>query len=157
MCWPELSSSDRKKQSRIFEVPKIKYSGLEFFLFFNEIIWKKRRKGGRGDRRGITGGRKVLFSSVQSLSHVQLCNPMDCGTPGLPVHQQLLETTKTHVHWVSDAIQPPDPLPTPSPTFLLSQHQGLFQWVSSSHQEMRVLEFQLQHQSFQWVFKTDFL
>ena len=72
---------------------------------------------------------------------------MDCSTPGLPVHHQLLEFTQTHVHWVSDAIQSSYPLLSPSPAFNLSQHQGLFQWVSSSHQVAKVLEFQLQHQS----------
>ena len=74
---------------------------------------------------------------------------MDCNTPGFPVHHQLPELAQTHVHWVSDAIQPSHPLSSPSPPALnLSQHQGLFQWVSSSHQVAKVLEFQLQHQSF---------
>ena len=82
-----------------------------------------------------------------------LCNPMDCRTPDLPVHHQLLEFTQTHDHWAGDAIQPSHPLSSPSPPALnLSQHQSLFQWVSSSHQE-----FQLQHQSFQRIFRTDFL
>ena len=98
-----------------------------------------------------------LFSSVAQLCPA-LCNPMDCSTPGLPVHHQLLEFTQTHVHWVGDAIQPSYPLSSPSPpTFNLSQHQGLFQWVTSSHQVAKVLEFQLQHQSCQWIFRTDFL
>ena len=71
--------------------------------------------------------------SVQLLSHVWLCDPMDCSMPGFPVHHQLPELTQTHVHWVSDAIQPSHPLSSPShPTFNLSQHQGLFQWLSSS-------------------------
>jgi len=70
--------------------------------------------------------------SVQSLSHVQLCDPMDCSTPGFPVHHQLPKLAQTHVHWVSDAIQPSHPLSSPSPPALnLSQLQGLFQWVSS--------------------------
>ena len=100
----------------------------------------------------------VVFSSVQSLSRVQLCDPMDCSTPGLPVYHQLLEFTQTHVHWVSDAIQPFRPLLSPSsPAFNLSQHQGLFKRVSSSHHKAKVLEFQLQHQAFQWILKTDFL
>ena len=75
----------------------------------------------------------------------------------LPVHHQLPEPTQTHIHRISDAIQPSHPLSSPSPTFNLSQHQALFQWVSSSHQVAKVLEFQLQHQSFQWIFRTDFL
>ena len=85
-----------------------------------------------------------------------LCDPMDHSTPGLPVHHQIPEFTQTHVHWVSDAIQPSHSLSSPSPpTFNLSQHQGLFQWVSSSHQVAKVLEFQLQHQSFHWIFRTN--
>ena len=83
---------------------------------------------------------------------------MDCSTPGLPVHHQLPEFIQTHVHWVGDAIQPSHPLSSPSPPSLnLSQHQGLFQWVSSLHQMAKVLETQLQHQSFQWIFRIDFL
>ena len=83
---------------------------------------------------------------------------MNCSMPGLPVHHQLPESTQTHVHWVGDAIQPSYPLSSPSPpAFNLSQHQGLFQWVSSSHQVAKVLEFQLQHQSFQWTPRTDLL
>ena len=83
---------------------------------------------------------------------------MNCSTPGLPVHHQLPESTQTHVHRVSDAIQPSHPLPSPSlPALNLSQIQGLFQWVSSLHQVARVLELQLQHQSFQWIFRTGFL
>ena len=89
----------------------------------------------------------------QLSSIAQLCptlyDPMDYSTPGLPVHHQLLEFTQTHVHWVGDAIQPSHPLSSPSPpAFNLSQHQGLFQWVSSFHQVAKVLELQLQHQSF---------
>jgi len=100
----------------------------------------------------------VQFSSVQSLSHVRLCDPMNRRTPGLPVHHQLPEFTQTHVHWVGDAIQPSHPLSSPSPpAFNLSQHQGLFKWVSSSHQVAKVLEFQLQHQSFLWTPRTDLL
>ena len=80
-----------------------------------------------------------------------LCDPIDCSTPGLPVHHQLPEFTQTHVHWIGDAIQPSHPLLSPSPlAFNLSQHQGLFKWISCSHQVAKVLEFQLQHQSFQW-------
>ena len=87
-----------------------------------------------------------------------LCVPMDCSTPGLPVYHQLPEFAQTHVHWVSDAIQSFHPLSSPSPpAFNLSQHQGLFQWVSSSYQEAKVSEIQLQHHAFQWTFRTDFL
>ena len=99
----------------------------------------------------------LQFSSVTQ-SCLTLCNPMNRSTPGLPVHHQLPEFTQTHVHRVSNAIQPSHPLSSPSPPALnLSRHQGLFQWVSSSHQVAKVLEFQLQHLSFQWIFRTDFL
>ena len=85
-------------------------------------------------------------SSVQLLSHVRLCDPMDCSTPGFPAHDQLQKLAKTHVHWLGDAIQPFHPLSSPSPTALnLSQHQGLFQWVSSLHEMAKVSELQLQH------------
>ena len=98
------------------------------------------------------------FSSVQSLSHVRLCNPMNRSTPDLPVHHQLLEFTKTDVHRVSDAIQPAHPLSSPSPPAPNpSQHQSLFQWVNSLHEVAKVLEFRLQHQSFQWTPRTDLL
>ena len=97
----------------------------------------------------------VQFSSVAQAC-LTLCDPMNRSTPGLPVHHQLLEFTQTHVHRVGDAIQPSHPLsspfpPAPNP----SQHQSLFQWVNSSHEVAKVLEFQ--HQSFQWIFRTDFL
>ena len=83
------------------------------------------------------------FSSVLQLCPT-LCNPMNRSMPGLPVHHQLPESTQTHVHWVSDAIQPSHPLSSPSPPATNpSQHQGLFQWVSSSYEVARVLEFQL--------------
>ena len=98
----------------------------------------------------------VQFSSVTQ-SCQTLCDPMDCSTSGLPVHHQLPELTQTHVHWVHDAIQPSHSLSSPSPpTFNLSQHQGLFQWVSSSHRVAKVLKLQLR-QSFQWIFGVDFL
>ena len=103
------------------------------------------------------GLQSIGFSSVAQ-SCLTLCDPMNRSTPGLPVHHQLPEFTQTHVHWVSHAIQPSHPLSSPSPpAFNLSQHQGLFKWVSSSHQVAKILEFQLQHQSFQWTSKTDFL
>ena len=91
----------------------------------------------------------AVTADVQPLSRVRLCDPMDCSTPGFPILHHLLELAHTHVHWVGDAIQPSHPLSSPSPpAFNLSQHQGLFKWVSSSHQVARILEFQLQHQSF---------
>ena len=98
----------------------------------------------------------VQFSSVAQSCPI-LCDPMDCSKPGLPVHHQLLESTQTHVHWVSDAILPSHPLSSPSPALNLSQHQGVFQRVSSPHQVAKIFEFQLQHQSLQWTPRTDLL
>ena len=98
----------------------------------------------------------VKFRSVQSLLCLILCDSTDCRMPGIPVHHQHPEFAQSHVHWVSDVIQPSHHLSCPSPPiFNLSQHQGLFRWVSSSHQVAKVLEFQLQHQSFQWTPRTD--
>ena len=99
----------------------------------------------------------VQFSSVTQ-SCPTLCDPMHHSTPGLPVNHQLPEFTQTYVHQASDPIQPSHPLSSPSPpAFNLSQHQGLFKWVSSLHQVAKGLEFQLQHQSFQWTPRTDLL
>ena len=90
----------------------------------------------------------VQFSSVAQ-SCLTLWDSMNHSTPGLPVHHQLPESSQTHVRRVGDAIQPSHPLSSPSPPALsLSQNQGIFKWVSSSHQVAKVLELQLQHQSF---------
>ena len=86
------------------------------------------------------------------------CDPMNCSMPGLPVHHHLPEFTQTHVHRVGDTIQPSHLLSSPSPpAFNPCQHQSLFQWVNSSHEVAKVLEFQPQHQSFLWTPRTDFL
>ena len=99
----------------------------------------------------------VQFSSIAQ-SCLTLCYPMNRSIPGLPVHHKLSKFTQTHAHRVSDAIQPSHPLSSPSPPAPnLSQHQGLFQWVNSLHKVAKVLEFQLQHQSFQWTPRTDLL
>ena len=98
----------------------------------------------------------TISSSVTQLCPT-LCDPMGCSTPGFPVHHQLPKLAQTHVHQVGDAIRPSS-LSSPSPpAFILSQHQSLFKWVSSSHQGAKVLEFQLQHQSFQWTPRTNLL
>ena len=99
----------------------------------------------------------VQFSSVVQLCPT-LCDPMDYSMPGFLVHHQLPESTQTHLHWVTDGIQSSHPLSSPSPpSFNLAQNLGIFGWVSSSHQVAKVLDFQLQLQSFQWIFRTDFL
>ena len=100
----------------------------------------------------------MRLSSAQSLSRVRLLRPHGFSTADLPIHHQLQDFTQTHVHWVCDAIQPSHPLLIPSlPIFNLSQHQGRFEWGSSSHQVAKVVEFQLQHQSFHQIFRTDCL
>ena len=101
----------------------------------------------------------ALYTSVQINCSVMSDSlwPYGLQNARLPYHQ-LPELTQTHVHQVSDTIQPSHPLSSPSPpVFSLSQYQGVFQWVSSSHQVAKVLEFQLQNQYFQWIFRTDFL
>ena len=105
--------------------------------------------------QGVNNFSSVQFSRTVQFSHSvipkqRLCDPMNRSTPGLPVHHQLPEFTQTHIHRVGDAIQPSHPLSSPSPPALnLSQHQGLFQGVNSSREVAKVLEFQLQHHSFQ--------
>jgi len=111
-----------------------------------------------GHQRGTESG---LLTSLQLFSSVAqscptLCDPMNRSMPGLPVH--LPESTQTHAHQVGDAIQPSHPLSSRSPPALnLTQHQDLFQWVSSSHHVAKVLEFRLQHQCFQWTPRTGLL
>ena len=105
---------------------------------------------------------KISLFQIQFSSVAQSCptlrDPMNRSMPGLPVHHQLPEFTQTHVHRVGDAIQSSHPLSSPSPPATNpSQHQGLFQWDNSSHEVAKVLEFQLQHQSFQWTPRTDLL
>ena len=90
--------------------------------------------------------------------YLTLCYPVDCSTPSFPVLHHLLEFAQTLVCWVNDTIKSSHPLTSPSPpAFGLSHHQGLFQWVSSSREVAKVLELQLQHQSFQWIFRINFL
>ena len=101
----------------------------------------------------------IYLSAVQFICSVvsDSSDPMDCILPGLPVHHHLPEFTQTHVHWLGDSIQPSHPLSSPSHVFNLSQDQVLFKWESSSNQVAKVLEIQLQHQSFQWTPRTDLL
>ena len=109
-----------------------------------------------GTQKSVSVG--IRSDQIRSQSCPTLCDPMNCSRPGLPVHHQLPEFTENHVHRVSDAIQPSHPLSSPSlPAPNPSQHQSLFQWVNSSHEVAKVLEFQLQHQSFQWTPRTDLL
>ena len=132
----------------------------ELLQLHNKNTIKKWTKEGLGyfskeDTQKANNLIKIFLKpSVQFRSFTQscptLCDPMDCSMPGLPVHHQLLELAQTHVHPVGDAIQPSHPLLSLSPpAFNLAQHQGLFQGVNFSQQVAKVLDFQLQHQSFQ--------
>ena len=132
----------------VYKVPGLSFNSTDTFFFFNNYVtwWET----------AILVTHFWVSSVAQSCP--TLCNPMDCSTPGLPIYHQLPQLTQMHVYWVNDAIQPSHPLSSPSPpTFNHSQHQGLFKWVSSSHQVAKVLEFQLQHQSFQLTPRTDLL
>ena len=112
----------------------------------------------RGQDQSYTALWPLVQLSSVAQSCLTPCAPMGCSTPAFPVHRELPEFTQIHVNWVGDAIQSSHPLSSPTPpAFNLSQHQGLFRWVSSSHQVAKVLEFQLQHQSFQWTPRTDLL
>ena len=126
----------------------------------NPVFLPRKSHGQRSlaGYKSMGSQKEIQFSSVTQLC-LTLCNPMDRSMPGLPVHQGVHpEFIQTHVHWVSNPIQPSHPLSSPSPAASnLSQHQGLSKWVSSLHQVARVLEFQLQHQSFQWTLRTDLL
>ena len=96
--------------------------------------------------------RRYVQSSSVAQSCPSLCDPMNCSTPGLSVPHHLLKLTQVHVHCIGDAIQLSHALTPSSFAFSLSQHQGLFQWVVCSHQMTKILELQLQPQSFQWIF-----
>ena len=135
--------------------------GFFFFLFFFPLCILQKQLMEQMEWRN-SNDLTVLYSwkfcccSVAQ-SCPTSCDPVDCSMPGFPVLHYLPEFAQTHVHWVSDAIQPSHLLSSPSPSsFNLSQHQGLFKWVSSSsHQVAKVLG--LKHQSFQWIFRVDFL
>ena len=139
--------------------PKLNGFGLQMtgeWLFLKSKIFQKKKILLKQCKNG-SDWKEDDFSSVNQLCLI-LYDPMDCNMTNFPVHHQLPKPALIYVHRVSDAIQPSHPLSCPSPpTFSLSQHQGLLQWVSSSHQVAKVLELQLQHQFFQWIFRVDFL
>ena len=140
------------------------YSDVEQILGFGSLLqlnprWRGShlKKTGSFSWCGHGSSSSVEFSSVAQSCPI-VCDPMSSIMPSLPVHHLLPEITQTYVHWVDDAIKPSHPLSSPSPpTPNPSQHQGLFQWVNSSHELAKVLEFRLQHQSFQWTPRTDLL
>ena len=147
-------------------MPRSQKLGITIISYTVYTTWEKNYMGMVFMEWGNQNSEhRVQWNSVQ-FSRSFMSNslhPHDCSTLGLPVHHQLPESTQTHVHWVGDAIQPSHPLSSLSPPALnLSQHQSLFKWVSSSHQVAKVLEFQLQHQSYQWTprmisFRMDWL
>ena len=163
---PDITRNWDKKWKSEWESPQfwfptstavlILYANVNSLLSSGQIkIWL-----GNSHRMHILWGPKECTNSVvQSLSWLWLfVIPMDFSIPGFPFLYYLLEFARNHVDWVSDAIQPSQTLSLSSPLALnLSQHQGLSQWVISLHQLAKVLVFQLQHQSFQWIFRTDFL
>ena len=125
-----------------------------------ELLWRENEETGSGLWMSRIWGSNsnwytfLVTMFVYSVAQLclTLCKPMESSMPGFPVLHYLLEFAQMHVHWVSDVIQPSPPSPL---VLNLSQHMGLFQWFSSLHQVAKVLEFQLQHQSFQWLFRTD--
>ena len=142
--WTRLSNWTELKKNTFESVP-IRWMKLEPIIQ-SEVSQKEKHQ----------------YSINQFSSVAQLCpglwDPMNHSTTGLPVHHQLPEFTQTCVHWVSDVIQLSHPLSSSSPPAPnSSQHQSLFQWVNSTHQVAKVLEFQLQYQSFQWTPRTDLL
>ena len=149
-------------------MPKVSQRPLKCHIFLGGIPLKRHACELACERDPFNwykpegGAIPILYLSVQFSSVAQscptLCDPMNHSMPGLPVHHQLPEFTETHVHRVSDAIQPYHPLSSPSPPAPNpSQHQSLFQWVNSSHEVAKVLEFQLQHHSFQRNSRADLL
>ena len=125
------------------------YSKIQSWLlvqkWFKEVDFEHEEKFRKTYKNSCQLNFHFQFSSVAQLC-LTLCDSMDWSMPGFPVHHQLSKFTQTHVHRVGDAIQPSHPLSSPSPpAFNLSQHQGLFQWVSYLHQVAKVLEFHLQH------------
>ena len=131
----------------ILEISKLKWTGMGEFNSDDHYIYycgqESLRRNGVAFMVNKRVQNEVQFSSVTQ-SCPTLYNPMNCSTPGLPVHHQLPELTQTHIHQVGDAIQPSHPLSSPSPPAPNpSQRQSLFQWVNSSHEVAKVLEFQL--------------
>ena len=170
-CWRKLLrvpwTARRFNQSILKEIsPGISLEGMIVKLklqYFGHLTWradsleKTLMLGGLGVSGTPLTSISVQFSSVAQ-SCPTLCDPMNCSTPGLPVHHQLLEFTQTHVHHVSDAIQPSHPWSSPSPPAPNpSQHRSLVQSVSSSHEVAKVLEFQLYYRSFQRNPRADLL
>ena len=154
LCNPMNCSLPGSSVHGIFQARVLEWVAISFSRGSShprDWSWVSRTAG-----RQFTIWASLQFSSVTQ-SCLTLCDPMNRSMPGLPVHHKLPEFTQTYAHRVGDAIQPSHPLSSPSPAPNPSQHQGFFQWVNSSHKVAKVLEFQLQHQSFQWTPRADLL
>ena len=128
------------------------------FIFLGSIITADDDCSHKINRHLLLGIQAMTNVSSVIQSRMTLCELMDCSTPSFPFLHHLQEFSQTHVLWVGDAIQPSTPLLSPSSLARnLSQHHGLFHWVGSSHQVVKILEFQLHHQSFQCTLRTDLL
>ena len=162
MTWSFLPDASNFFIFTVLYKPKFSWVNLKLWLalsnsWIRQHLSNKQKDAPRELMKGkVVNWQRRRFSSFAQ-SCPTLCNPMDCSTAGFPVHYQLPELAETRVHWVSDAIQPSNPLSFPSPAVGLSKHQGLFQWVSSLHQVAKVLKLPFQHQSFQWILRFDFL
>jgi len=152
--WGNNGNSVKKKKKVLKKQPKTLFSWAPKSMQVVTATMKVKDACSLEEKLRSTS---VQFSSVTQ-SCPTLCDPMNCSTPGLPVHQQLPEFTQTHIHPVGDAIQPSHPLSSPFPPSLSSfQHQSLSQWVNSSHEVAKVLEFQLKHHSFQRTPRADLI
>ena len=132
----------QETNSQVISMNRVLYMEKKIHLIVAEMSMKTSK--GRQYLKWVWKDKKFLQFSSVAQSCPTLCDPVNCSMSGLPVHHQLPESTQTHVHQVGDAIQPSHPLSSPSPPDPNpSQHQSLFQWVNSSHEVAKVLEFQL--------------
>ena len=145
--WGQHGVCDLEQRHRLWHFP-----WLDNILLRNTVEKVEQNKNLHPSKTALPCPNPIKSMGLSCCLVTQSCptlrNPMDCGTPGFPVLYCLPVFAQTHVHWVNNAIQPSHPLLSPSsPTLNLSLHQGLFQWVGSSHQVAKVLELQFQHQS----------
>ena len=160
-----VTHADQRQFRKPILSSQLRYS-LPLFLFVAKPTWDlaslpKNRlslEAAKDHSLSVMSKLPIVCCCSVTQSCPILCDSMDGSTPVFPVLHRLPEFAHAYVHWVGDTIQPSHPpSPLSLPTFSLSQHQGLFQWVRSSHQVVKVLELQLQHQSFQWISRIDFL
>ena len=149
--WTDYNQTVKSQEERILKAQEKWLSHTKYPNKSNSWLLIRNQE----DQNAV--GLTLLLLSVTKSSPT-FWDPVDCSTWGFPVLHHLPEFAQTHVRWVSDIIQSSHPLLPPSPPVLnLSQHEGLLQWVLSLHQVAKVWELQIQHQSFQWIFRVDFL